>query len=137
VNALVAGTEILINAVALAPQTKGLLNAEVLALLPAGALVISNSRGGIVDEDAVVEMLKSGALAGAAFDVYGQEPLPAGSPLLALKHDRLLLSPHAAGSTVQSNVALIQGVAANIGRAVSGAEVKDVVNGVSPLISRR
>jgi phosphoglycerate dehydrogenase-like enzyme len=137
VQALVAGSEILINAVALAPQTRGLLNAEVLALLPAGALVISNSRGGIVDEDAVVAMLESGALAGAAFDVYGQEPLPANSPLLALKHDRLLLSPHAAGSTVQSNVALIQGVASNIGRAVSGGAVKDVVNGVSPSIRRR
>jgi phosphoglycerate dehydrogenase-like enzyme len=137
VRALVAGSQILINAVALAPQTRGLLNAEVLALLPAGALVISNSRGGIVDEDAVVAMLTSGALGGAAFDVYAQEPLPADSPLLALKHDRLLLSPHVAGSTLQSNVALIQGVAANIGRAVCGAKVKDVVNGVSPLVRRR
>ena len=137
VKTLVAGSQILINAVALAPQTRGLLSAEVLALLPAGAMVISNSRGGIVDEDAVVAMLESGALAGAAFDVYNVEPLQADSPLRALKHDRLLLSPHAAGSTIQSNVALITGVTSNVGRAVSGAELKDVVNGVSPIVRRR
>jgi phosphoglycerate dehydrogenase-like enzyme len=137
IRTLVAGSEILINAVALAPATRGLLSAEVLGLLPSGALVVSNSRGGIVDEDAVVAMLKSGALAGAAFDVYEQEPLPADSPLLSLQHDRLLLSPHAAGSTIQSNVRLIQGVASNVGRAVSGAAVIDVVNGVTPVIRRR
>ena len=137
VKALVAGSQILINAVALAPQTRGLLSAEVLGLLPPGAMVISNSRGGIVDEDAVVAMLQSGALAGAAFDVYNEEPLPATSPLRALQHDRLLLSPHAAGSTIQSNVALIQGVASNVGRAVSGAPLKDVVNAVSAVVRRR
>ena len=54
---------------------------ETLALLPAGALVISVSRGGIVDEQAVVDMLAAGTLGGAAFDVYEQEPLPADSPL--------------------------------------------------------
>ncbi len=137
VRDLVAGSEILINAVALGPQTRGLLNGEVLRLLPRGALVISNSRGGIVDEVAVVQMLESGALAGAAFDVYGTEPLPADSPLRTAQSDRLLLSPHAAGSTVQSSGRLIERVVANLGRAVAGEPVRDVVNGVDPIVRRR
>ena len=137
VSALVSSSEILINAIALGPETRGLLGAERLAMLPPGALVISVSRGGIVDESAVVAMLASGALGGAAFDVFEHEPLPADSPLLTAPRDQLLLSPHVAGSTKQASARLIQGILANITRAVSGEPVADVVNGASPLIRRR
>ncbi len=113
-------SEILINAVAFGPQTRGLLGRETLALLPPGALVISVSRGGIVDEQAVIDMLAAGTLGGAAFDVFEHEPLPPDSPLLAAPRDRLLLSPHLAGITRQSNARLIQGVVANLRRAVTG-----------------
>lgn len=135
--ALISDSEILVNAIALGPQTRGLLGREVLAKLPKGALVISVSRGGIVDENAVVDMLESGALGGAAFDVYEQEPIRPDHPLLRVVSDRLLLSPHASGSTTQSNARLIQGVTGNVGRAVKGIPVLDVVNGVSPSIVRR
>jgi phosphoglycerate dehydrogenase-like enzyme len=134
---LVRGSEILINAIALGPQTRGLLGREALALLPPGALVISVSRGGIVDEQAVIDMLAAGTLGGAAFDVYEQEPLPADSPLRDAPADRLLLSPHVAGSTQQSSGRLIQGVVANMRRAVSGEAVLDVVNGVPAQVQRR
>ncbi len=134
---LVRRSEILINAIALGPQTRGLLGRETLALLPANALVISVSRGGIVDEQAVLDMLAAGTLGGAAFDVYEQEPLPADSPLRHAPADRLLLSPHVAGSTQQSSGRLIQGVVANIRRAVSGEPVLDVVNGVAAQVQRR
>jgi phosphoglycerate dehydrogenase-like enzyme len=137
VSALVRTSEILINAVALGPETRGLLGADRLALLPPGALVISASRGGIVDELAVANMLASGALGGAAFDVYDAEPLPADSPLLSAPRDRLLLSPHTAGSTTQSSVRLIEGVQANVARALRGEPVRDVVNGAPPLVRRR
>jgi D-3-phosphoglycerate dehydrogenase len=134
---LVRRSEILINAIALGPQTRGLLGRETLALLPANALVISVSRGGIVDEQAVIDMLAAGTLGGAAFDVYEQEPLPAGSPLRDAPADRLLLSPHVAGSTQQSSGRLIQGVVANMRRAVTGEPVIDVVNGVEAQVRRR
>lgn len=134
---LVRRSEILINAVALGPETRGLLGRETLALLPPGALVISVSRGGIVDEQAVLDMLAAGKLGGAAFDVYEHEPLPADSPLRSAPHDRLLLSPHVAGSTQQSNVRLIQGVVANMRRAVTGQPLLDVVNGISAQVQRR
>jgi D-3-phosphoglycerate dehydrogenase len=134
---LVRRSEILINAIAFGPQTQGLLGRETLALLPAGALVIRVSRGGIVDEQAVVDMLAAGTLGGAAFDVYSREPLPADSPLRTAPRDRLLLSPHLAGVTQQSTGRLIQGVVANLRRAVAGEPVIDVVNGVDAQVRRR
>ncbi len=134
---LVRRSEVLINAIAFGPETRGLLGRETLALLPAGALVISVSRGGIVDEQAVVDMLAAGTLGGAAFDVYEHEPLPADSPLRSAPSERLLLSPHLAGVTRQSTGRLIQGVVANLGRAVTGKPVIDVVNDVSAQVHRR
>jgi phosphoglycerate dehydrogenase-like enzyme len=134
---LVATSGVLVNAIALGPETRGLLGRDELGLLPHGALLISASRGGIVDESAVIDLLSAGSLGGAAFDVYDEEPLSPGNPLLSAPRDRLLLSPHVAGSTVQSNVRLINAVVANIGRAVAGTPVIDVVNGVSPKVRRR
>ena len=81
---------------ALSPQTKGLIGAAELALLPRGAFVVNVARGGLVKEDALVDALESGHLGGAALDVTEEEPLPLGHPLLAAP--RLILTPHAAGS---------------------------------------
>ena len=109
VHDLVRGSEVLVNAIALGRQTRGLLGREVLSLLPPSAILLSVSRGGIVDEQAVVDLLEAGKLSGAAFDVFETEPVPATNPLLAVRYDRLLLSPHVSGSTQQSNVRLISG----------------------------
>ncbi len=76
-------------------ETRGLIGAAELALLPAGAIVVNVSRGGIVDEVALAEALRSGALSSAGLDVFAVEPLPADSPLRGL--DNLVLSPHIAG----------------------------------------
>jgi len=78
------------------PQTRGLLDARRLALLPRGAHVLNTAGGGIVDEQALVDALRSGRLGGAALDVFGTEPLPRDSPLLTAP--RLLLTPHLAGA---------------------------------------
>jgi (S)-sulfolactate dehydrogenase len=67
----------------------------------AGAVLINTSRGGIIDEAAVVDALKSGRLSGAAIDVFAHEPLAA-APLFA-NVPNLLLTPHIAGITVESN----------------------------------
>ena len=132
---LVAGSDVLVNVVALAPQTRGLLSAERLALMPPGSFLVNASRGGIVDEDAVAAAIRAGRLAGAAFDVYATEPLPADSPLRTLPN--VLLTPHTAGSTAQTVPRLIAGVVGNVRRAVAGEPVLDVVNGVSPIVARR
>ena len=128
-------SDVLVVVIARAPQTVGLVGAEQLALLPAGAFVVNASRGGIVAEDALLAAVQSGALAGGALDVYATEPLPPVSPLRA--EDRLLLSPHAAGATREAQTRLIAAIIDNVGRAVSGQPVRNVVNGLDAVIRRR
>jgi D-3-phosphoglycerate dehydrogenase len=132
---LLAHSQLLVVVVALAPATRGLLSADRLKQLPSGAYVVNAARGGVLDESALLDAIRSGHLAGAALDVYAIEPLPADSPLRS--EDRILLSPHAAGATREAQGRLIAAVVENIGRAVSGEPVLNVVNGIDPLIRRR
>jgi phosphoglycerate dehydrogenase-like enzyme len=73
-------SQILINAAPLTPATRDLIAGPELARLPAGALIVSVSRGGIVNEPALLAALASGAVGGAALDVFASEPLPPDSP---------------------------------------------------------
>ncbi len=88
--------------VPLTPATRGLLDAATLALMKTDAILINTARGGVVDEVALATALKSGKLGGAALDVFEHEPLPAGSPLTGCAN--LILTPHVAGVTTESNV---------------------------------
>jgi phosphoglycerate dehydrogenase-like enzyme len=76
----------------LSPESTGLLSRERLALLRPTSYLINTARGAVVDEGALVEMLESGRLAGAALDVFHEEPLPADHPLRRL--DSVVLTPH-------------------------------------------
>ena len=76
----------------LSDRTRGLLGAPQLALLQPSAYLINTSRGPIVDEGALVDALRRGAIAGAGLDVYDQEPLPPGHPFLSLPNT--VLTPH-------------------------------------------
>lgn len=131
---LLAHSQLLVVVVALAPATRGLLSAARLKQLPDGAYVVNAARGGVLDETALLDAIRSGHLAGAALDVYATEPLPADSPLRS--EDRILLSPHAAGATREAQGRLIGAVVDNIRRAVSGEPVLHVVNGIDPRIRR-
>lgn len=75
--------------------TRHLMNAKTFAAMKPGSILINTARGGLVDENALVEALESGHLAGAGLDVFDQEPLPLTSPLL--RFDNVLCSPHIAG----------------------------------------
>jgi D-3-phosphoglycerate dehydrogenase len=81
----------------LTEDTRGLVGAAELALMQPHAIIVNCSRGGIIDEAALVKALKSGAIAGAGIDVLEQEPPPADHPLFALPN--VVLSPHVAGVT--------------------------------------
>ena len=73
-------------------ETRRIINAQTLALLPRGARLINVCRGAVVDEAALIEALKSGQLGGAHLDVFETEPLPAESPLWCLPN--VIVSPH-------------------------------------------
>ena len=80
-NELFRKSDFLVLSPPLTPQTRRMVNAETLALMRPGSYLINVSRGALVDEPALVDALASGHLAGAALDVFENEPLPAESPL--------------------------------------------------------
>lgn len=97
-------TDVLVLCCPLTPLTHSLIGGEQLGLLPTGAVLVNVSRGQVVDEPALIEALRSGALGGAALDVFETEPLPASSPLWEL--DNVIISPHSASTVSTENAAL-------------------------------
>jgi (S)-sulfolactate dehydrogenase len=100
--------------VPLTQETRGLLGRERLSMMKRDAVVINTARGGIVDEAALAAMLREGRLGGAALDVFEEEPLPAGSPLAGAP--RLILTPHVAGVTLESNERVSAVIAEQVAR---------------------
>ncbi|HHH28269.1 MAG TPA: phosphoglycerate dehydrogenase [Polyangiaceae bacterium] len=84
----------------LTPQTKGLIDDDVVDELKDGVLLVNCARGGIYDEQAVLAGLNRGKIGGAAFDVFVEEPPPADHPLIA--HDKVVCTPHLGASTVEA-----------------------------------
>jgi phosphoglycerate dehydrogenase-like enzyme len=89
---LLAESEALVVAAPETPHTRGILTRERIAALRPDAVLVNVSRGGLVDEDALVEALRAGRIRGAALDVFRTEPLPEGHPLWSLPN--VLVTPH-------------------------------------------
>jgi D-3-phosphoglycerate dehydrogenase len=106
--------------VPLTAETRGLIGTDALARTKRGVRIVNCARGGIVDEAALGEAIRSGQVAGAALDVLVDEPPPAGHPLLAL--DQVICTPHLGASTDEAQrnvaVAIAQQVAAFLSRGV-------------------
>ncbi|MGA7966396.1 MAG: D-2-hydroxyacid dehydrogenase [Gammaproteobacteria bacterium] len=100
--------------VPLTEATRELINADTLALLKPGALLINTARGGLVDEAALVEALRSGRLGGAGLDVLGQEPPPADHPLLDPTLNNCIVTPHIAWAAREARQRAVEEIAANI-----------------------
>ena len=96
-NKLLSQSDFVVMAAPLTGETRGLINAERLAAMRSDAYLINVGRGSQVDEVALVDTLRSRRIAGAALDVFEQEPLPAESPLWDLEN--LLITPHTASLT--------------------------------------
>ncbi|MEP9354761.1 glyoxylate/hydroxypyruvate reductase A [Xanthobacter sp. KR7-65] len=119
-----ADTEILVVMLPLTPETRGLLDAAHLALLPRGAKFINVARGAVVDEAALITALASGHIAEATLDVFATEPLPSESPLWGM--DNVLVTPHLASVAIPASAAAQ--IADNIRRVEEGREVLNRVD---------
>ena len=106
--------------VPLTDSTRGLIDGAALALMPPHALLVNTSRGGIVDEAALVDALRAGRLGGAAIDVFEDEPLSAEAGARFEGTPNLLLTPHIAGITEESNRRVSLVTAENVRRALFG-----------------
>lgn len=101
---LIARSDVLSLHVPLTDATRSMIDAAVIARMRSGSILINAARGGIVDEAAVAKALRTGRLGGAALDVFVEEPLNAagGAPFVGVPN--LILTPHIAGVTQESNV---------------------------------
>jgi glycerate dehydrogenase len=100
---------------ALTDDTRGLLGRDELAKMKSSAYLVNVARGGIVDEAALVDAINTGAVAGAAVDVFTEEPLPKDHVYLTVEEpDKLLLTPHVGWASVEARTRLIEGIIDNI-----------------------
>jgi D-3-phosphoglycerate dehydrogenase len=108
-----------------APETRHLIDADALALMKPGAVLVNTARAALVDEAALVAALRAGRIAGAGLDVYTEEPLPAGSPLREL--ESVVLTPHSGWVSHEARDRLVRAPVENILAYLAGRP-QNVVN---------
>jgi D-3-phosphoglycerate dehydrogenase len=123
---LLSRSDIVSLHVPLTDNTRGLIGADALARMKPGACVINASRGGIVDEAALLEAIEAGRIGGAALDVFSAEPLPGDSPLLG--NPKIIPLPHLGASTAEAQTHAGTEVADGVLVALSGASPRYAVN---------
>ncbi len=116
--ALLGESDFVLLMVPLSPQTENFMDASRFAQMKPGAIFINASRGATVDEQALIDALRSGALRGAGLDVFRQEPLPAGHPLTALA--QVVTLPHIGSATHATRLAMAKLAARNLVTALAG-----------------
>ena len=125
---LLAGSDFVSVHVPLTDETWHLIRADELAAMQPTAYLVNTARGPILDEAALVAALRDGVIAGAGLDVYEEEPLAPGSPLLAL--DQVVLTPHIAGWAAEAQVRTQESVVKDVARVLRGeAPVSPVSSG--------
>ena len=115
---LLARSDIVVLCCPLTPETRHLIDSRRLALMKNDALLVNVARGAVVDDSALVQALHEQRIGGAALDVFDQQPLAADHPLLQLP--QVLLTPHAAGLTVESMRRMSDGAADEVLRLLRG-----------------
>lgn len=123
-NDVLRRSDILVCLLPLTRATEGILCAQHFNLMPQGSFIINCARGGHVVEEDLLAALDSGQLSGAALDVFGEEPLPAGHPFW--RHPGVRITPHVA--TVSEPGAAVEAVVANIRCFENGEQLVNVVD---------
>ena len=123
---LLADSDFVVSCVPQTPETVGLIGAEELARMKPTAYLINISRGVVVKLDALVDALEAGGVAGAALDVYEQEPLPAEHPLWQMEN--VILTPHVAADNPHVPQRRIDTLCGNLRRYLNGEPLRNVVD---------
>lgn len=110
----------------LTPETRGLIGRDAFQKMKPGAVIVNTARGGIIDEDALVEALAAGRIAGAGLDVLSQEPMRPDHPLLQFQN--VVLTPHAAFYSEESTLELQRRAADEVVRSLTGQPQRCPVN---------
>ena len=118
--------DVVVLTVPLSAETRGMIGPAELRAMRPGAYLINIGRGGTVDEPALIQALSSGRLAGAALDVFAEEPLPAESPLWSL--EQVILTAHYAGATPHYDERALAIFLDNLGRFQAGEPLRNLVD---------
>jgi len=125
-KSMIAECDFLVVAVPLTPETNGLIGVEELEAMKPGTFLIDVSRGSVIDHIALIRALKDKKIAGAALDVFPEEPLPKDSPLW--KFPNVILSPHIAGLSPDYDQRAVALFAENLRRFLSGEPLHNQVD---------
>jgi D-2-hydroxyacid dehydrogenase (NADP+) len=121
-----ADADVVVLSMPLTTQTRHLIDARALGSLKPGASLINIGRGGLIDDDALVEALRTGRVGGAALDVFANEPLPSDSPYWDLPN--VIVTPHVAGAMEDYWTPLVRLFADNLRRFERGEPLLNVVD---------
>lgn len=130
---LVSQCDVISLHVPMLPGTYHILGAHQFAAMKKNVIVINCARGEILDQEALAAALENGEIAGAGIDTLEPEPAPSDHPLIALSpaaRDRLVLTPHSAGTTDEAFTRMLQNAIANFQRMENGEAPLHIVNGV-------
>jgi phosphoglycerate dehydrogenase-like enzyme len=125
-DGVLASSDVISVNVPLTDETRGMIGAEEITKMKAGAVLINTARGEVVDYGALADALKSGHLGGAAVDVFENEPDIRNCPLLGLEN--VILTPHSSAISTESPRRCMEKVAENLGRFYEGKPLLNVVN---------
>ena len=126
VDQLLARADIVTLHTPLTEQTRNLINTERLKTMKKTARIINVARGGIIDEAALAAALKAGIIAGAAIDVFAEEPIPAGHPLMGLPN--AIITPHLGASTEEAQVKVSVDIANQFNAYFATGKIINAVN---------
>ncbi len=129
-DTLLKESDVVMLLVPLMPSTYKMIGAREFKLMKSSAVIINDSRGECIDQDALVEALKNKEIWGAALDVVYPEPLPADHPLFQIKDANLIVTPHLGSSATELMVELFKFSCDNVVKCLSGERPENIVNGL-------
>jgi len=127
-NRLLTESDIISIHVPLTPETRHMIGEKELRRMKGSAIIINPSRGEIIDEEALAKAIKNRWILGVGVDVYSIEPPPRDHPLLNMKNENIITTPHLAGATNEARLRIIQVSVKNVIKVLMGEEPENVVN---------